>query len=67
MKQKFEPKLGLGIADQTVWIMIIWLFACMSGYLGNVANAAHVVGLIMGCAIAIIPVAYRRFQRRMQT
>ena len=67
MKYKFEPQLGLGIGEQTVWIMIGWLFLCMTGVLGPVANAAHVVGLLAGCAFATIPVGYRRVQRRMRS
>lgn len=66
VKQRFEPHLGLGVADQTVWIMMGWLFACMTGMVGPVANAAHVVGLIAGANFAFAPIAYRRITKRMQ-
>lgn len=67
IKQRFEPQLGLGVSEQTVWLMFAWLFLCMTGYLGHIGNAAHVVGLLVGVAIAIIPVLYRRSMRRLRT
>jgi GlpG protein len=64
VKQKFEPQLGMGVSEQTAWIMTAWLFACMTGVLGPIANAAHVAGLIVGAATAYAPIALRRIRRQ---
>jgi GlpG protein len=32
----------------SVQTMLFWLVLCMTGVLGNIANAAHVVGLAAG-------------------
>ena len=63
VKQRFEAHLGMGMSEQTAWIMMAWLFACMTGYLGPIANAAHVVGLITGAAVAYAPIGWRRVHR----
>jgi GlpG protein len=66
IKGRFEPHLGLGVSQQTVWIMLAWLLLCMTGLLGNIANAAHVSGLILGVAIAYAPIASRRMSRKLR-
>lgn len=63
IKQRFEPHLGLGLRQETVWIMMAWLFICMTGYVGSIANAAHVMGLVVGAAYGYAPVGYRRMLR----
>lgn len=50
MKSKFDPGSGFLLHPTTVTIMLIWLVACYSGLVGNVANAAHTVGLLAGVA-----------------
>jgi GlpG protein len=66
IKGRFQPHLGMGVSQQTVTIMIVWLFACMTGLLGPVANVAHAVGLLAGVAIAYIPYAVSRVRRRLR-
>lgn len=63
VKGKLQPHLGLGMNQQTVTIMLIWLVACMFGLLGPIANAAHVAGLIVGCAVAGAPVWWKKLRR----
>jgi GlpG protein len=48
IKGRFDPMDQLGVPDRTMYIMLGWLFLCMTGLLGPVANTAHVVGLLMG-------------------
>ncbi len=60
IKQRYEPNLGLGMSQETVWIMMGWLLACMTGFLGDIANAAHLIGLAVGVAFAYAPIAWRR-------
>lgn len=66
MKGRFEPQEGIGVSQQTVTLMIIWLFACMSGFLGPIANAAHVAGLIVGMLFGYAPTSWRRAKRKLR-
>jgi GlpG protein len=63
MKGKFEPQDGLGVSQQTVVLMIAWLFLCMTGWIGPIANAAHVVGLLVGMALGHAPYSWKRLRR----
>ena len=46
MKGLHEPEQGMGVHPNTVNIMMLWLVVCMTGMLGPIANAAHVMGLV---------------------
>ena len=48
MRGKFDPASGLALHQSTVLMMLIWFFACLAGFVGQVANTAHAVGLVMG-------------------
>jgi len=50
MQGKFNPASGLALQRQTVILMIVWFFLCLSGLMGNIANTAHAVGAIVGIA-----------------
>jgi len=50
MRGKFDPASGLYVHPSTVWMMIIWFFACLIGIIPHVANAAHAAGLVIGMA-----------------
>jgi GlpG protein len=63
IKGKFQPHQGVGVAPQTVTIMLFWLVLCMTGLLGSVANVAHVVGLVGGAMFAYVPYAAKRLMR----
>ena len=66
IKQRYEPQLGLGFGQQTVWLMMAWLFICMTGAVGSIANAAHVMGLVSGAAIGFGPVIWRRARGQLR-
>ncbi len=55
MKSDYEPESHLHISSRSVGIMLIWLVLCMTGSLGNIANAAHVSGLVFGMMVALGP------------
>ena len=55
MKTRFDPDLGLQLSPGTVIIMMVWFFACLSGLLGAIANAAHAAGLALGLAVGAGP------------
>ena len=63
VKGRFQPHLGLGISPESSGIMIGWLFLCMTGLVGPIANAAHVAGLIVGAATAYGSYGYKRLTR----
>ena len=54
MKELYEPEQGLGVGTGTVRLMILWLFLCMTGVVGSIANAAHFVGLAVGIALGVM-------------
>jgi GlpG protein len=55
MRGEYEPESGLRLSTTTVSWMLIWLVACMTGFLGPIANAAHVSGLALGMGIGLGP------------
>lgn len=59
VKDRFDPSAGLAISRQTTMWMMLWLFLCMTGLVGPIANTAHVVGLLTGGVIAYAPVLLR--------
>ncbi|HEV2294335.1 MAG TPA: rhomboid family intramembrane serine protease [Tepidisphaeraceae bacterium] len=68
IKGKYEPHLNMGVSQQTVLIMMVWLVICMIGVMGqNIANAAHLIGLMVGVAMAYGPIELRRMRRRLKS
>lgn len=53
MKSKYDPQSAFNIPSNMVFILIGWFFLCMTGFIGNIANMAHAVGLGTGMAIGI--------------
>lgn len=60
MKSKFDPARGWMMEKNNVYIMVGWLFLCMTGLLGNIGNTAHVSGLILGMVIGAAPSLWGR-------
>jgi GlpG protein len=54
MKGRYEPEQGMILHPNNVQTMLLWLVLCMTGFVGNIANGAHVVGLAAGilCGLA---------------
>src|SRR6266478_3476198 len=50
IRGKLDPASGLYLHRSTVIMMLIWLVACFTGWLGPIANYAHLAGLLMGMA-----------------
>ena len=64
IKGRYQPYLGIGIGQQSAMIMIAWLLLCMTGLVGPVANTAHVVGLLVGAAIAYGPIGWKKLRNK---
>jgi len=50
MQGRFNPASQLSLQPQTVTLMIVWFFVCLSGLVGSIANTAHAVGFGVGIA-----------------
>ncbi len=48
IRGRLDRASGLFLDPQSVTILLAWLVFCYTGYLGPVANTAHVVGLVVG-------------------
>jgi GlpG protein len=51
MKARFDPASGFRLPRMILYWMLGWLVLCMTGLVGNVANFAHLVGLMSGAAL----------------
>ena len=60
MKTLYAPEERYMLSRQTVNFMLIWLVLCMTGMMGNIANAAHFIGLEAGCALGYFPVLLKK-------
>jgi GlpG protein len=58
MKSYYDPEQGMILSPNTVILVLAWIVLCMTGAItgvvGHVANAAHVVGLLVGVAIGVL-------------
>jgi GlpG protein len=64
MQGKFNPASRLSLEPQTVTLMIVWFFLCLSGLVGNVANTVHGVGLGVGLAWGLLSAHLAVIRRR---
>jgi GlpG protein len=64
MKSRFDPSSGFQLHQQTVIMMIVWFFLCLTGALGPVANVAHATGLGTGILWGLISARTRRADRQ---
>ena len=61
MKGTFDPWSGLFVQPQTVVILMVWFFLCMTPWLKiPVANMAHAAGLVLGMSWGAISGKLRR-------
>ena len=54
MKGQYEPEQAMILHPNTITTMLLWLVLCMTGWVGPIANAAHVVGLLVGVAFGVL-------------
>jgi len=62
MKHKLQPYEQIHVTDYEVGLMLAWLVICSLGLVGNIANAAHWVGLVAGIGIGAGPWAMKRMR-----
>jgi GlpG protein len=54
IRGRYDPGSGLFAPPGSVSIMLVWLFLCMTGFFGPIANVAHGVGLVLGAGWGFI-------------
>jgi len=59
LKGVYEPESGLQLRRDFVYFMLGFMVLCYTGIFGGIANAAHTIGLVAGCAIAMIRPLFR--------
>lgn len=64
VKGRIDPLDQIGVSQMNTVILLGWLILCMTGAVGNVANAAHVTGLIAGAGLALADIAWFRWRKR---
>jgi GlpG protein len=63
MKGRIDPADQISVPENTSIQLIGWLFLCMTGFMGSIANGAHVGGLIFGGLWAYVDVAWFRWNK----
>ena len=48
LSQFARHKTSYYVSKQLMLFMVVWLLVCFTGWVGNIANTAHVVGLLTG-------------------
>jgi GlpG protein len=54
MKTRFDYDPKLHLPPDLIAMMLIWMFVCMTGLVGPIANTAHVAGLAVGSLWAVV-------------
>ncbi len=54
LRGRYDPTSGYVLDPRTVTWMGLWLVLCMTGMMGPIGNAAHVVGLLVGMAWGLL-------------
>jgi len=53
---RLQPQTGVFVPPQIMAFMLIWFAICWTGLAGNIANWAHLAGLVAGALLALLPV-----------
>lgn len=64
MQGRFNPTSNLSLQRQTVTLMIVWFFVCLSGLVGPIANSAHAIGAGLGIAWGYVAARLSTMMRR---
>ncbi|WP_037248133.1 rhomboid family intramembrane serine protease [Rhodopirellula baltica] len=54
IRPRFQPSYPVGIPPFNVYLMLGFMFACMTPLIQGIANGAHVGGLLTGMAVAAL-------------
>jgi GlpG protein len=62
LRAHYDPHSGFEMPGGTVVLMLAWFFLCLTGWLGPIANGAHIGGLVAGGLTALAVMAWRRWR-----
>jgi len=65
MQGRFNPASGLSLQPQTVTMMVVWFFLCLTGMVGHIANVVHAVGFAVGIAWGFLDAQLPTIMRRL--
>jgi len=65
MKGRTQPHEGLALRQETLIYAMLWMFLCIGGAIGPIANAAHVGGFVVGLFFGARPVIWKALLRRI--
>ena len=60
MQSRYNPYFFYYLNKGVVLMMLIWYVVCLTGLVGNIANTAHTVGLLIGVIWGLIHAMYRK-------
>ncbi len=60
----YERDCPLEVGRGTVILLLAWLVVCMTGWVGPIANTAHVVGLVVGVFAGYVAARWNGFGER---
>jgi GlpG protein len=63
MKTKYAPHEGMQLHPYTIFFAIGWFIICFTPLIGNIANTAHAIGLLIGVVVALAPIWKRKLLR----
>lgn len=63
MKGRTAPHHGVGMPYEQMVYSLLFLFLCMTGVLGQIANAAHLAGFLTGICFGLRGAALRKLRR----
>lgn len=67
MQGKTQPQEGLALRQETIVFAVLWLFLCMGGAFGPIANAAHLVGFGVGILLGARQMLWKSLLRQWQS
>lgn len=60
MRGRHDPASGVSLSQASWVIMLVWLVVCYAGWMGRIANTAHLVGLVVGLIWGRVSAAHAR-------
>lgn len=64
LRAHYDPGSGFEMPAGTIVLMLGWFFLCLTGWMGPIANGAHIGGLVAGGLTALAAMAWRRLRPR---
>lgn len=61
VRRRFDPFFPLRLNDAIMKFMLIWLVLGFTGLIGNIANAAHLSGLLIGAGLGYLTAKTKKF------